>query len=155
MAENLRYKVEDSWGYNSDDGLSFGHSYGRLYKWEAAKTACPAGWHLPGFGEWKELIYYVGGKEVAGRKLKSTSSWNNDESKEKNTADEYNFAALPGGYRTSHRRFQGLGDVGIWWTSTKCQTATAHCLIINCDEDEVHEDDEYKSNGFSVRCVAD
>ena len=39
------------------------------YKWDAAKKACPDGWHLPTIDEWKTLISYAGEKE-AGKKLR-------------------------------------------------------------------------------------
>ena len=40
------------WGYNGtnrDEGKYHEKylKYGVLYNWEAAQTACPAGWHLP------------------------------------------------------------------------------------------------------------
>ncbi|MBT3748463.1 MAG: hypothetical protein HOG34_05710, partial [Bacteroidetes bacterium] len=35
-------------------------SYGVLYNWEAAKMACPEGWHLPNDEEWKKLEKYLG-----------------------------------------------------------------------------------------------
>ncbi|MGI6335275.1 MAG: FISUMP domain-containing protein [Minisyncoccales bacterium] len=31
------------------------NTYGVLYNWEAAKTACPTGWHLPSRAEWLTL----------------------------------------------------------------------------------------------------
>lgn len=44
MAENLNYETPNSWWYA--DSPSHGDTYGRLYTWEAANTACPDGWHL-------------------------------------------------------------------------------------------------------------
>lgn len=34
-------------------------SYGVLYNWNAAMTACPTGWHLPEDMEWKELELFL------------------------------------------------------------------------------------------------
>jgi TonB family protein len=83
MAENLDYHGED--GYL---GLCYGDKpkekirepenckkYGRLYDWNEAKKACPKGWHLPNDKEWQTLIDFAGGKEVAGKKLKSKTDW--------------------------------------------------------------------------------
>ena len=39
--------------------LQIAKTYGRLYDWEAALTACPAGWHLPSDEEWATLIKYL------------------------------------------------------------------------------------------------
>ncbi len=35
-------------------------TYGVLYNWEAAKTACPPGWRLPTDEEWKILEFLLG-----------------------------------------------------------------------------------------------
>jgi uncharacterized protein (TIGR02145 family) len=61
MARNLDYKTDNSWCYeNSADSCD---KYGRLYTWNAAKTACPAGYHLPYSEEWDSLAQTVGDKE--------------------------------------------------------------------------------------------
>jgi len=87
MAENLNYQMPDSWCY--DDSLSNCDKYGRLYTWEAAKNACPAGWHLPSEEEWRILERHLGMTadeteiflmrgEGIGTKLKSESDWELD-----------------------------------------------------------------------------
>ena len=59
MAENLNYETEDgtqSWCYeNKKENCD---KNGRLYTFEAAKAACPPGWHIPSDPEWGELIMY-------------------------------------------------------------------------------------------------
>jgi hypothetical protein len=50
MTENLNYQTADSWCY--DDSAANCETYGRLYTWEAAKKACPAGYHLPSNQDW-------------------------------------------------------------------------------------------------------
>ncbi len=47
-------------------------SYGVLYNWSAALTACPSGWHLPSDAEWTALSTYLGGECVAEEKMKET-----------------------------------------------------------------------------------
>jgi hypothetical protein len=91
MAENLNYNVSGSHCY--DNLESNCNKYGRLYDWATAKTVCPAGWHLPSGTEWATLINYVGGSNIAGKKLKATSGWNNGG----NGQNTYGFSALPGG----------------------------------------------------------
>ena len=44
LAQDLNYETDNSWCY--DDDPENCDTYGRLYDWEAARTACPAGWHL-------------------------------------------------------------------------------------------------------------
>jgi len=83
MAQNLDYHGDD--GYL---GLCYGDHpqqkiknpkscqiYGRLYDWNEAMKACPKGWHLPSNKEWEILFDFVGGKEVAGKKLKAKNGW--------------------------------------------------------------------------------
>ncbi len=73
MAENLNYlSSSGSWCY--DDLISNCNIYGRLYDWETAMTACPIGWHLPSSEEWESLTLYLGGKKVAGGKMKETGT---------------------------------------------------------------------------------
>jgi len=121
MAENLNIEYgEGSLCYgNSPDSCA---KYGRLYTWDAAKMACPTGWHLPTNAEWETLVGYVGGSSVAGNKLKSRSGWNNNG----NGTDEYGFSALPGGsYTSDHSQpyyskesFGGAGYSGYWSTAS-------------------------------------
>lgn len=56
FAENLRYKTDD---YISSDS-AICETYGYLYKWNTAKSACPNGWHLPTNYEWNILEIYLG-----------------------------------------------------------------------------------------------
>lgn len=96
MAKNLNYVTNNSRCY--DDKASNCATYGRLYTWEAAMTACPEGWHLPTYDEWNTLFKTAGGLESAGIALRSTSGWPENE----NGTDAYAFSALPAsGDRTS------------------------------------------------------
>ena len=71
MAENLAYKtsIGNIWAY--DDDVSNVESKGFLYDWNAARNACPNGWHLPSDMEWSILADYLGDIKYAGRKLKA------------------------------------------------------------------------------------
>ena len=59
MAENLNYALPDSsWCYeNEPDSCA---KYGRLYNFNGAQLACPAGWHLPSNEEWSILEKTLG-----------------------------------------------------------------------------------------------
>ena len=70
FAENLNYETTNSWWYNND--LANGDVYGRLYTWDAALTACPAGWHLPSDDEWKTLEMYLGMSQSEADFIKET-----------------------------------------------------------------------------------
>lgn len=131
-------------------------TYGVLYNWEAAKAACPAGWHLPSDAEWTELIDYLGGTSLAGGKLKEmgTTHW-----KSPNTGanNETGFRALPGGFR-GHGiipTFYNIGEEGMWWSSTGDHPAAAWQRQMRHNSSDVIRDDLLKELGFSVRCVKD
>ena len=136
MAENLNFKIEDSWCY--DDKNANCKKYGRLYNYDAAMNACPEGWHLPSLNEWKYLFSVVEGKRIddiglgimkskVAKKLKSTSGWDegwDDNGKRSGNGDDtYGFAALPAGIRTIHDDFNSLGEYAFFWTSTEYHTA--------------------------------
>ena len=123
--------------------------YGCLYDWETAKNACPSGWHLPSGAEWDVLMTAVGGKEVAGGKLKAKSGWSNNG----NGTDEYGFTALPGGSGYHNGRFGGVGELSYWWSSTA--NGRGHAVICGMSNNERAECAYDDGNYLSVRCVRD
>ena len=149
MAKNLNIATANSKCYDNDPANCA--KYGRLYTWEDAKSACPSGWRLPSDAEWTALTDAVGGESVAGKKLKSTSGWyNNDKG-----TDDYGFAALPGGGGNSVGDFDDAGYCGIWWSSTEYDALSAGTRSMYYDDEYV---DRYSSDEallFSVRCVQD
>jgi uncharacterized protein (TIGR02145 family) len=112
MAQNLNYKVEGSYAY--DDNESNRKELGLLYTWEAAKKACPSGWHLPTDNEWAILVTQFGGMDKAGEALKSIKSWNED----CNGTNSSGFDALAGGIRRPDGSYMFQGTLGYFWTST-------------------------------------
>jgi uncharacterized protein (TIGR02145 family) len=152
MAENLNIKTEDSRCYGEGGRVNYQYyvtdsgtiyvpeyltsaqvqancaKYGRLYSWEAAMTACPAGWKLPDSADWDRLETAVG--DWSGYKLKAKSGWSRWEYRygdlrDGNGTDEYGFSALPGGgWRDVdpidgvENDFSGVGRIGCWWTAS-------------------------------------
>ena len=129
-------------------------TYGVLYNWTAAMDACPDGWHLPSDAEWTELTDYLGGKSVAGGKLKETGTthW---ASPNTGATNETGFTALPGGYRSSYGDFYYIRYYGYWWSSTEGIASYAWNRYLNFGNSSVNRDYDYRSVGFSVRCVRD
>lgn len=102
FAQNLQYAGPVGSSRCHSDNYIQCDVYGRLYQRDKAMTACPTGWHLPSLDEWKVLFEYVGGTDVAGIKLKSTSNWVLQENFEKYAGtDEYNFSILPASFATA------------------------------------------------------
>ena len=158
FAENLNYDVDGSVCYANN--TSNCATYGRLYNWNAAMTACPTGWHLPSDAEWTQLENAVGGSSTAGKKLKSTSGWNSNG----NGTDDYGFAALPAGAGYSDVSFDGAGysDVsfdgagyaGYWWSATEYYAGYAYYRVID-NYEYVNRNGNNKTILRSVRCVQD
>jgi len=165
MAENLNYRSaeDNSWCYDNVDSNCV--KYGRLYNWSAAKKVCPAGYHLPSNKEWDALGKAAGGEQSdngfgsyywsdAGRKLKAISGWKNYRGKKGLGTDEFGFSALPGGSRNPNGRFGLAGNAGYWWTAAEATNSNAYIKTIDGDDD-LNGFDYDKSDGLSVRCVAD
>jgi uncharacterized protein (TIGR02145 family) len=173
MAENLRYfpsVVGTStgsettqhyyvYGYNGTSvneakATANYNTYGVLYNWPAAMSACPTGWHLPDDEEWTQLTDYLGGVSVAGSKLKETgtSHWNRPNIGATNVSD---FTALPSGYRSSNGYFDDIGDGGFWWSATEHMTDNAWYRYVFYIGSNVSRYNYSKGLGLSVRCVRD
>ena len=85
MAENLAYKPSSGnyWAYGDDNSPKLHYAwlkkYGYLYDWRTAQNVCPSGWHLPSDKKWTTLTKYLGGWDVAGIFMKSTSGWGGED----------------------------------------------------------------------------
>jgi uncharacterized protein (TIGR02145 family) len=188
MSKNLDIATEDSWCYGEDGDelinwardeyrtLSSSEiqanckKYGRLYKYDAAKKACPGGWHLPTLDEWERLAESVGGVKCsgeycnanydwlyAGYSLKAASGWDSVVSVgvtySGDGGDKFGFAALPGGNRYSGGTFNGAGRYGEWWTATENGGGGVYIKSLSGDRNTMGASSGLKSQGFSVRCV--
>lgn len=152
IAENLNLDVGNGcWCYENRQANC--NKYGRLYTWEAAKRAANkiAGWHLPSDAEWKQLESYLGGRNIAGKKLKSTSGWKNGG----NGNNSSGFSALPGGYRYDDGHFHYVGDNATFWTATAYSSSYAWGRYLGYDSSEVGRYGSSRDRGYSVRLVRD
>jgi uncharacterized protein (TIGR02145 family) len=147
MAENLAYNTEGSVCYKND--TAYCEKYGRLYNWETALKVCPEGWHLPSKEEWKILVAFAGGREIALKKLKSKSGWGFYGY----GTDEFSFAALPGGYGNSGGIFELIGHCGFWWSASESSAGKAYCRMMNFNFTSWYDWD--KLDFLSVRYVKD
>lgn len=98
MAENLNYEMDGAevsrWSScNQQENCEI---QGLMYELNAASLACPKGWRLPSKNDWNELFESVGGIDVAGMRLKSTSGWKPLNSGDiSNGTDDCGFNAIP------------------------------------------------------------
>lgn len=163
MAENLNYATSESWCYN--DSISYCNTYGRLYTLEAAKTACPAGWHLPTDAEWKtletelgmsradaDLQGWRGSKQGGQLKETDTAHWETPNTAATNSSG---FSALPGGYRYTTGKFFLSGKYGYWWTATIFDKNNVWIRFLTYDFPKIKRNPLGGGNACSVRCVKD
>ncbi|MCL2219880.1 MAG: hypothetical protein FWC04_05410 [Chitinispirillia bacterium] len=151
MAQNLNFKPQTGNTGCNDNNNSNCNKYGRLYAWDAAMEACPAGWRLPTRQEWSDL---VGPVEFAGNALKSKTGW----STSGNGTDKFGFSALPGGSGFGYNngkftRFVYAGNDGYWWSATENGSYHAWYRDMNYSHVIMYEGNDSKGRGLSVRCV--
>jgi uncharacterized protein (TIGR02145 family) len=158
MAENLAFKAKGgchAYGWDADNKKANVAKYGYLYEWNAAKKACPPGWHLPTKEEWETLIAHLGGELAAGAAMKSQTGWGTADPAE----DRFGFSALPGGYLAdmSKSSFYDLGEQAMWWTATESDRYTAWTMHVFVGGPQIDRGTYGKSAGgaLSVRCVKD
>jgi uncharacterized protein (TIGR02145 family) len=150
MSENLNFDSGRG-SVCSGNVMENCEKYGRLYSWEAAKKACPVGWHLPSESEWNILISILGGKNTAGTKLKSKAGWGNFKADSINISG---FSALPGGFRNKGGSSSGLGVDGYWWTESEYDANDATYVNIKAKDPEINLIHGDKKNSGSIRCIS-
>jgi uncharacterized protein (TIGR02145 family) len=176
MAENLNYNASGSKCYDNSEANCT--KYGRLYDWATAMVlpsscnsnscspinrqgVCPSGWHIPRSEDWNALMGFVNPScsfttncANAGTELKATNGWNSY-SGIPSGSDNYGFAALPGGGGDiSNSNHNGVGIIGVWWSSTEGGGAAfANGWYMLYDSENVHRAVYYKNDLLSVRCV--
>ncbi len=141
--------------YDNDPGNDT--IYGALYNWHAVNTGklCPQGWRVPTDNDWKVLMQHVSGN-AAGR-LKATGTLEAGDGLWKHpnveATNETGFSALPGGFRWADGSFSYLGDNGNWWSSSEHSLRYAGAWFMHNNYSRVSHNNEYKNDGFSVRCI--
>ena len=172
MAENLRYRCKKggSDAYNND--ASNVQKYGRLYKWDVAKEACPPGWHIPSKEEYEAMVKYVKKEYDVGDALRSVE-WNDG-------MDVFGFSAVPSGYY-GYSKSEFSSEEEYFDTETSFYNiGNSACLWVLSDDnremrwilsheswliDDIHDrvsvkDPYYLSEGrrhkeCSIRCIKD
>ena len=180
MAENLKYESANSYCYGGDTANCT--KYGRLYTWAIAmdsagtwsengkgcgygetctptspvRGVCPKGWHIPSKGEISVLYDNVGGENVAGKMLKSTSGW----SESGNGTDSFGFNALPSGYKDGETgEYVYGGSIENFWCidqpDNDNRSRHAYHLHLSFAHDTAFVFYDLKTREQSVRCIKD
>ncbi|MBO4614650.1 MAG: hypothetical protein J5709_05995 [Bacteroidales bacterium] len=192
MTENMRYlpEINDTrsssepryyvYGYagrNYQEALhnSNYNTYGTLYNYTSAQTACPEGWHLPSREEWVELVSYLrsnndyicgGDSTYIAKSMASTTLWNDESTHSCNVGYEPSqnntskFNGLPGGRLSSTAttiqatHSKEIGNEANWWSSTPTSTGAIRFSLSN-NSALTSIADKASHWGMSVRCVKD
>ncbi|MCX6224868.1 MAG: hypothetical protein NTV01_09005 [Bacteroidia bacterium] len=141
-------------------------TYGALYNWPAALTACPSGWHLPNDAEWTTLTDYLtnngygygGSGSDIGKSMAAASGWTSSSTagqvgNDQASNNSSGFTALPGGYRGHDGGFYYLGYYANFWSASERDASYAWCRSLYYSTDGVLQSLNYRRYGFSVRCL--
>jgi uncharacterized protein (TIGR02145 family) len=142
-----------AWCYY-DNNSGNGTIYGKLYNWYAVNDVrglAPEGWHVGSDEDWTKLTTFLGGEQVAGEKLKSTSGWSDNG----NGTNSCGFFGLPGGYRNHDGYFTNIGKNGLFWTATEFSSTNAWFRNLIGSIPDVYRPNYFYVNGLCVRCVKD
>ena len=146
MADNLNYNAPGSTCYREDEDNCM--VYGRLYTWEAAKSACPAGFHLPTNEEFESLWKAAGGDFNAGYLIKANYGW----SGETNGNDSLKFGAMPAGNMFDDETYGNENKFAFFW-SADTEGDKASVWYLSSKSMGFSYMMKPKKFGFSVRCV--
>lgn len=152
MARNLNFSAPESECY--DNRAEHCEKYGRLYSHNDAQTACPEGWRLPTYEDWKAVKKLAGnGKADA---LTVPDEWyGKDFAKADN---RLGLDLLPGGRKDDHGasfRTTLFGEMGIsasYWLDDP-----EYHWHIRWGKNQAHKHGPIAEQGrkFSIRCVCE
>ena len=146
MADNLNYNMSGSTCYREDEDNCM--VYGRLYTWEAAKSACPAGFRLPTNADFESLWKAAGGDFNAGYLIKANYGW----SGETNGNDTLKFSAMPAGNMFDDGTYGNENKFAFFW-SAEIEGDKASVWYLSSKSMGFSYMMKPKAFGFSVRCV--
>jgi uncharacterized protein (TIGR02145 family) len=140
-----------TWCYYENDS-DYGEKYGKLYNWHAVKDPrglAPKGWHVPSKSEWETLISFLGGKDIAGKKLKAKGEWGRIDI----GSNESGFSALPNGVRFN--MFSKLGYYGVFWSTSVKYKFSSYTLLLVYEDNRATIGNSDIKGCLAVRCVKD
>jgi len=150
-AQLANNNTDAAWCYY-DNNSDYGETYGVLYTYAAALTACPTGWHLPSNAEWTTLMTYLGGEDIAGGKMKEagTEHWRSPNTDATNSSG---FTGLPGSQRSQFGGFYYIEFNGCFWSVSEYNSTQSWAWLLNYNDGELDSNYGSKKFGSSVRCL--
>jgi len=153
-----------AWTYYMDES-TLNSKHGKLYNWCAVnnfRNICPEGWHVPTLEEWSTLLIYLGGRENAGKKMKSkiNGAWATEYNGQVSHAqadNESGFSSVASGTRNIDGQFSLMTYRASYWSKTKANTwyPAAYSCELFWNGDAVNLLPENKDYGLCIRCIMD
>ena len=159
--DNISWQNSTSAAFSIYNGEATNDSlYGKLYNWYAIndeRGLAPKGWHIPDNDEWDKLVNFLGGKEFAGAKMRSTSGWlNTDDGNNGNGNNSSGFNSYPLGCRNEIEPcFNNDFKNTCYWSSSKSEDNEFANYLMLCNYGDFNILTGLKSNGMYVRCIKD
>ena len=151
LGDNLNYKTAGSFCYKDEDDQCM--VFGRLYTWDAAQKACPAGFRLPKHADFESLWTAAGADFNAGYLIKADYGWSGDT----NGNDTLKFSAMPAGNRFDDETYGNTAKFAFFWsaddTSEGVPAGSARVWYLTSKSMAFGYMSKPKNFGFSVRCV--
>ena len=126
-------------------GISKATPYGGYYDFEKAQTACPKGWRLPTRDEFEllsrnrsEVVEHNG---IAGRWFSGSTPYKRG----------VKAVFLPMAGCDYGNGSEYVASRGRYWSSTAYSSYRAY--LLNFNGSVVYADDNFRSSGYSVRCL--
>lgn len=141
-----------AWCYY-DNSFVNGVVFGKLYNWFAVtdpRGLAPDSCHIPKYREWKTLVDFAGGDEIAPLKLKNSKGWSEKDCGTNN----FGFSVLPsGGHISSHF----IDELASFWSSSEDVDNNGNAILITImgEYSKIIWGVSLKKNGYSVRCLKD
>jgi len=150
--DSVRYYVYGYHEYAVDKatGSPFYAQYGAIYNFEAARTACPDGWHLPSDEEWKELEIFLG----LEKRESDLRDWRETGNPGRQAFSTAGLNLQTGGCR-GYGGFESEGFCGYYWTSSAFNADNAWRRTVCNGQHGVSRQEERRYFGCSVRCIKD
>jgi uncharacterized protein (TIGR02145 family) len=130
-----------------DDDTTKITACGGLYRWEAARHACPTGWQLPADEACTSLGQSLG--PPSALRLRDSEYWPAD-----STSVEYlvPFRARPAGYANDQGFDNEFGSVTVYWTASPSRDL-AWSRVVRVGQAAVRHAEQHPQYGLSVRWV--
>jgi uncharacterized protein (TIGR02145 family) len=171
LSSQTNNSIIEKYCYEFDDAKC--DKYGGLYQWDElmqynvtddneigiTQGICPPGWHIPTSTEWITIASFLGGKDIAGGKMKSTGTiqdangdWNEPN---EGATNESAFTGLPSGTRDEDGITQYEGYTTFFWSATSNDGLNPIARSLGYQYTTLDDPVKSKDFGYSVRCIKD